>query len=82
MYIMTENGWKSLGGVVEKDGCRSKETRDTREKKTRDTREKLRQAHLRCHGRNISPIARRPSGIESAPLGERKRFNEFYNYGP
>lgn len=40
MHIMTENGWKSLGGVAERIAAAAQ--------KARENREKLRQEYLNC----------------------------------
>lgn len=72
MHIMTENGWKSLGGVAERIAAAAKSARDNREKLRQEYLALSKPEHLADRSVSLQELkARHQTSVNT--------FNTYYN---
>jgi len=72
MHIMTENGWKSLGGVAERIAAAAKNARDNREKLRQEYLALSKPEHLADRSASFQELKARHQTSVNA-------FNTYYN---
>lgn len=72
MYIMTDNGWKSLGGAAERIAADFQKARDNREKLRQEYLDCSRPEHLVDRGATFQELKARHQASVNA-------FNAYYN---